>query len=135
GADASDPDAVAPDGFPPHEDRCRWAVLRETQIHEPRAGCSAFPPPLQRVLPDEAAGLVPGDGEGEAGIERCLLRAHVEAHDAIAALQPAGRHGVETGEPKLLAGTEQEVVDIAAEIRRHEKLVAELADEGDARGP
>lgn len=69
--------------------------------------------PAQHILAEEA-GLLPGDGKAEAGLERRFLGADIVAPMAIALLQPA------TVERVVAAG--DEVVELACFIDRRKQL-------------
>ena len=90
----------------------------------------------QRLESDEAAGLVPGDGELQAGLERGVLIADVVAPVAIGFFHAQAVHGVVAGQaqPERAAGADDHVVHRLRELGRNVQLVTQLADVSDAAG-
>ena len=86
------------------------AVDREQQ----QAACEAgVAPRAQRLAAEEAARLVPGDGEAEAGLERRVVGADVVAPVAETLLDAAGVEAVMAGMRQAVrrAGPDQRGMD------------------------
>lgn len=89
-----------------------------------------------RLAANEAAGLVVGADEAQAGFERRVLDADVVAPMAVALLGAAGIHGVEASELQAVrrTGFDNPLEDMQRELGRNVDLPTQLADIGDAVG-
>src|SRR3989442_520507 len=91
----------------------------------------------ERLAADEAAGLVPGDGKLQAGLERCVLVADVVAPVPVRLFHTQAVQGMVPGEAqsKGLTGADDHVVYGLRELGGNVQLVPELSHVSDAARP
>jgi hypothetical protein len=88
----------------------------------------------QRLAAQEATGLVPGEGEAEAGLDRRVFFPDVVAPVPVELLHAQRVQRVVAGVPEaeIRALRDDRVVGVLDHLRRHVELPAQLAHIGDA---
>ncbi len=107
----------------------RFGIVHQ-HLHQAPAGRSGVPGGEERVPADEAAGLVPGHGEAEPGLQHGIGVVDVVPVVAIGLLQPQAGQRAQPGvpQPERPAGLDQAVVDLPGVFDRDVQLVPELAE-------
>src|SRR5262249_52950824 len=130
--DAADELTVPPDGLIVIEEPVRFL---ESECHH-AAAHAGLALSAQRLAPDEAPRLVPGNRKSKAGLERGIHIADVVAPVTISLFhaQAIERMVARETQPKGLTGLDDRVVHRLCELGGDIELVPELADVSDATG-